>query len=95
MKKTWQTLNNILVLGRNNLIRPPSNFVDETGHEMTDNATIATKFNDFFTNIGPSLANKIADPDPSVLNHNSPLSSMYLSPCTMYYRRYFCYYKFS
>ncbi len=48
---------------------------------------LITQSNDFFTNIGPSLANKIPDPDPLVLNHikhpNSPMSSMYMSPCTI------------
>jgi hypothetical protein len=86
MKKTWQTLNNIL--GRNKVTKPPSHFIDNNGSEITDHKTIANKFNDFFTNIGPSLAKKISPPDTSILDHvmkpsDSPSTSLFLSPCTV------------
>jgi hypothetical protein len=57
MKKTWQTLNNLL--GRNVKPKTPSHFTDDDGSEIKDPIEIANKFNNFFTNIGPSLAAKI------------------------------------
>lgn len=48
MKKTWQTLNNLL--GRNKSPKPSSYFSDEKGLEIKDSVDIANKFNDFFTN---------------------------------------------
>lgn len=84
MKKTWQTLNNIL--GRNKTDKPPSHFTDDDDNEIKDPVKIATKFNDFFTNIGPSLASKIPPPKFSLLDQikssNAPLNSLFLSPCS-------------
>ena len=46
---------------------------------------IANRFNDFFTKIGPSLANKIPPPDTTVLEHifssDSPPDSLFFTPC--------------
>ena len=70
MKETWKTLNN--VLGRNKLIKLPDFFKDLDGNKITDSKKIANNFNDFFTNIGTKLANKISSPDS---NYVSPLKS--------------------
>ena len=68
MKETWKTLNN--VLGRNKLIKLPDFFKDSDGNKITDSKKIANNFNEFFTNIGTKLANKISSPDS---NYVSPL----------------------
>ena len=80
MKKTWETLNNLL--GRN---KPTSYFTDDDdGAEIKDPKMIANRFNDFFTNIGPSLASKIPPPDTTVLEHilsyDSPPDSLFFYP---------------
>ena len=83
MKKTWQTLNSLL--GRNKPTKASSYFTDDNGVEIKDPKMIADKFNDFFTNIGPSLASKIPQPDTAVLEHMSSDSisdSLFLIPCT-------------
>jgi hypothetical protein len=80
MKKTWQTLNHIL--GRNKAPKPPSHFCDTDGSKISDPIQIATKFNTFFTSIGPSLASKI--PPPTNTNFKTKSSSLehsiFLSP---------------
>ncbi|XP_072042811.1 uncharacterized protein [Amphiura filiformis] len=81
MKKTWQTLNHIL--GRNKSSKPPSHFIDSDGSEIKDPVQIGNKLNDFFTNIGPSLAAKI--PPPNITKFSNPNSlnhSIFLSPTT-------------
>ena len=70
MKETWKTLNN--VLGRNKLIKLPDFFKDSDGNKITDSKKIANNFNEFFTNIGTKLGNKISSPDS---NYVSPLKS--------------------
>ena len=70
MKETWKTLNNLL--GRNKLIKLPEFFKNLDGKKITDSKKIANNFNDFFTNIGTKLANKISSPDS---NYVSPLKS--------------------
>ena len=70
MKETWKTLNN--VLGRNKKSKLPDFFKDTDGNKITDSNEIADNFNDFFTNIGTKLADKITPPDS---NYVSPLKS--------------------
>ena len=67
MKKTWETLNNLL--GRNKPTKATSYFTDDDGAEIKDPKMIANRFNDFFTNIDPSLASKIPPPNTTVLEH--------------------------
>jgi len=83
MKKTWQTLNHLL--GRDQSPKPPSHFIDAEGSKITEPVEIASKFNDFFTNIGPSLASKIPPPDNTDFIKKTPASlehSIFLSPTT-------------
>ena len=60
IKKTWATINSILNKkhGKCQL----SNFFKVNGISVTDPKTISNSFNNFFTNIGPTFANKIAAP---------------------------------
>ena len=71
MKETWRTLNSIL--GRNKKTKLPDFFNDKTGNKLKYPADIANNFNDFFTNIGPSLASKISPPDNDFV---SPLTNL-------------------
>lgn len=83
MKKTWQVLNNLL--GRNKPTKLPDFFNDKQGNKITDTTEIANRFNEFFTNIGTSLASKIPAPDE---NYNPPpiscrnSNTMFLLPTT-------------
>ena len=78
MKKMWGTLNNLL--GRNRKQKLPEFFKNKDGIKVTDSSAIASYFNDFFTNIGSSLADRIPPPDP---NFTSPLKSFNM-PSTMF-----------
>ena len=70
MKETWKTLNNLL--GRNKKSKLLDFFKDTDGNKITDSNDRADNFNDFFTNIGTKLADKITPPDS---NYVSPLKS--------------------
>ena len=59
MKGTWKIINNILHQNNSSLM---SNFISEifiNGQIIKDTKQIANKFNDFFVNIGPDLAEKL------------------------------------
>merc|ERR1712240_633102 len=77
----WRTLNNLL--GRNKKTKLPDFFITKHGTKIFDNAEIAENFNDFFANIGKTLADKIPDPP---LDYKPPScvfsSSLFLSPTT-------------
>ena len=60
IKKTWQTINNILNKNRK-LHNFPTFFVDN-GIHINEKILIAEKFNDFFVKVGPKLAVDIPDP---------------------------------
>ena len=47
---------------------------------ITDPLAIASKFNDFFINIGPSLAATISSP---LIDHNDTYSSFFISPTSL------------
>ena len=56
IRKTWKLINDILSKAK----RQPSQKRFKEGENIIyDKAEIAHKFNNFFTNIGPNLANKI------------------------------------
>ncbi len=57
IKKTWKTINEILNKTKNKKTFPDTFFDDED--QITDNLEIANKFDVFFTNICPTLADKI------------------------------------
>ena len=83
MKKTWGTLNSLL--GRNKQHKLPDFFHDNDGRKLNDAATIASNFNEYFTQIGSSLAEKIPPPDSdfsSPLRPTNTNSSVFLTPTT-------------
>lgn len=57
MRKTWNTLKNIINKNRSKKVQ--SQFRISSNEVTSDKALIAKKFNDFFINVGPTLANKI------------------------------------
>ena len=57
LKKTWQIFKNIVNKNKTCQVNPKFKLND--GSCITDKATISSKFNDFFVNIGPNLAKKI------------------------------------
>ena len=79
MKKTWSVIKNMI--NKNKHSKPFNNFF--INGELTENPKlIADKFNEFFTNIGPSLASKIPASNISFRNFLSSHStqSMFLKP---------------
>ncbi len=81
LKQTWKILNDLL--GRNRKQDLPDCF-DIDGKSTSDYKTIADGFNNFFTNIGPNLADKIPTTDVPFDNFldniASPLHSFFLTP---------------
>ena len=57
IKKTWATLNEILGRGKQKVYIP--DFFKKGIETIVGNQNIAEEFNNFFTKIGPDLANKI------------------------------------
>ena len=57
-KNTWKTLRDVIVKIKINENRPPKKIALEN-KEITDQKTIAKKFNEFCVNVGPNLASKI------------------------------------
>ena len=80
-KQTWKVLNDLL--GRNRKHQLPDSF-DINGSPTSDAQKIADGFNSFFTNIGPNLGNQIPVSDAHfsdfLVNIQSPMSSLFLSP---------------
>jgi len=81
LKMTWKLLNGIM--NKNNKSILPSIF-NHNGKEISDPDTIANKFCDFFTNIGPSLANKLPHSEVSFTSFlkNRISESIFLRPVT-------------
>ena len=57
MKKTWSTINELIGRGKQKAYIP--DFFMKGNNKITGNDKIAENFNNFFTEIGPDLANKI------------------------------------
>ena len=83
MKTTWQKLNHLL--GRDKSPKSPSHFNDTDDTKITDPVEIASKFNEFFTGIGPSLASKIPPPNNTDFNSRNEFNehNIFLSPTTV------------
>ena len=62
LAKTWKILNKIV---RNNVGRTgsPTHFMTENSIIIRDKQQIANEFNDYFVNVGPSLAGEIVEID--------------------------------
>jgi hypothetical protein len=78
-KEMWKTLNNLL--GRNKKTKSPDFFISLNGERITDTNTIAESFNNFFANIGITLADKIPEPSNNVKpsTHCNP-NSLFMYP---------------
>ena len=61
IKKTWDTIKSVMSRTKNKRHIPNCLVVD--GNEIKDKITIAEKFNDFFINVGPNLADSINTKD--------------------------------
>ena len=57
IRKTWDTLDGIIC--NNKMKSEYPRFSTDKGQQVTGDKNIADKFNEFFTQIGPSLANSI------------------------------------
>ena len=57
IKSTWRTIKQ--VLGRNNVSNEYPEKIKHENKIETDKHAVANKFNEYFTNIGPSLASSI------------------------------------
>jgi hypothetical protein len=86
MRETWKLINKVLHSACGISTKQAVNKISSDGRLLSDPLEIATKFNDFFTNIGPNLANKIpAMPKNSSIKDTMPVSnghSLFVEPCT-------------
>ena len=57
IRKTWDTLKNILNKLKYKSVHPKMFLID--GHQVTNMTSIANKFNEYFTSVGSNLANAI------------------------------------
>ena len=57
LSKTWSAISNLL--NRNNTKSSLPDYIIDNNNTITDPLDIANRFNDFFTNVGPNLANEI------------------------------------
>ena len=60
IKKTWRVIKEVIHADKNNILLPNYFVIDDI--PITDNKIIANKFNEYFTSIGPKLAEKISAP---------------------------------
>ena len=81
MKKSWNVMKSII--NRNKVHIYQTKF-KHNGGEILDGNDISNKFNDFFINIGPTLANAIPHTSKSPLNYlrGSVSETIFLSPVT-------------
>ena len=75
IRKTWDTLKNLINTKKSKLDFPP--YFVEHGDKISGSKTIADKFNEYFTKIGPELASSI---DTS---HKIPFNDYLKSPCQL------------
>ena len=57
VKQTWDVINK--ALGRENNMENIPNYFVSNGHILSHNLDIANGFNNFFSSVGPTLANVI------------------------------------
>ena len=60
IKKTWRVIKEVIHADKNNILLPNYFVIDDI--PITDNKIIANKFNEYFTSIGPKLAENISAP---------------------------------
>ena len=81
MKKSWDLIKNIIFRGKRSKLQ--CKFISN-GNMITDKNIISEKFNNFFTGIGPTLANAIPNQnrDPESYLDTRMLTSMFLTMVT-------------
>ena len=82
LRATWKLLNQV-INRKTKKPKLPTTFIDN-GNEISDPLTIANKFCEFFTNIGPSYAKKLptSKTKPDVYLKNRIKDSFFLYPGT-------------
>ncbi len=90
LKATWKLINE-LINKKNNKRPLPSSF-NSNGRTITDPVKIANEFCHYFTNIGPTLANKIQTTNSAFQNFVGPANdqTIYLRPTSMSELMEFC-----
>ena len=82
MKKTWGIIKE--VIGKNKSNQAQLRFKSSDGKDITNKSVISEKFNDFFVNIGPTLARTFekikGSPEQYLVDRQ--LSSLFLKPVT-------------
>ena len=70
MKATWKLLNEVII--KNNKKRPLPCSFKSNGRTISDPLEIANDFCNYFTNVGPTLANRIQTTNSSFQNFLGP-----------------------
>ena len=78
VRKTWDTLKDIMNIKKSKSDFPP--YSTDLGINISGSKTIADKFNEYFTKIGPELARSI---DTS---HKIPFDNYLKSPCQLFFQ---------
>ena len=83
IRKTWQILKNII--NKHKKSKCQDKFKLSDGSMTSDKQTISTKFNDFFVNIGPTLARAIPDQNitPDKYLTDRVTNTIFLSPVSL------------
>ena len=81
MKKSWSIMKNIINKKKSSTI--PQYFM-HNNRKIIDQVEISTHFNDFFTNVGTSLSDKIPQPKHSAISYlqSNYSKSIFLKPAT-------------
>ncbi len=81
-KLLWKFLNNII--NRKSITRPLPKYFIKENNKITNDENIADGFNDFFTNIGPRLAEKINGSNKHFKEYldKNTINSIYLDPAS-------------
>ena len=82
MKKTWGIIKE--VIGKNTSNQIQSRFKSSDGKDITNKYVISEKFNEFFNNIGPTLARKFEKikGSPELYLMSRQLNSLFITPVT-------------
>ena len=90
LKQTWVILKSIIIKNKSSRIQEKFNLDD--GSTTTDKSVISEKFDDFFINIGPSLARKIPEQNisPSQFMGDRVTNTIFLEPVTIEEIKKYC-----
>ena len=77
IRKTWDTLKDMMNTKKSKSDSPPPPYFTDHGIEIPSSKTIAEKFNEYFTKIGPGLARS------TDTSHMIPFDNYLKSPCQL------------